>query len=85
MYQKEVEKNFLKVFPKIKEKTICINNLIDYKKILANSNDKIEEQKIIKPNVTTFINIGRHEEKQKKLSRIIESARLLKQDNDTKR
>ena len=81
---KRSRENFLKVFPEIKEKTICINNLIDYKKILANSNDKIEEQEIIKPNVTTFINIGRHEEKQKKLSRIIESARLLKQDNDTK-
>ena len=72
------------MFPESKEKTICINNLIDYKKILANSNDKIEEQEINKPNITTFINIGRHEEKQKKLSRIIESAKLLKQDNDTK-
>lgn len=81
---KRSRENFLKVFPEIEEKTICINNLIDYKKILTNSNDKIEEQEIIKPNVTTFINIGRHEEKQKKLSRIIESAKLLKRDNDTK-
>ena len=41
--------------------------------------------KIIKKNndckITTFINVGRHEERQKKLSRLIDAASLLKKDN----
>ena len=51
------------------------------------SDEKVPEEdlKIIKKNndckITTFINVGRHEERQKKLSRLIDAASLLKKDN----
>lgn len=77
------KETFLEIFPEEESKTIYINNLIDYNKILEQSK---EEQKDIRyeENITTFINIGRHEEKQKKLSRIIEAAKLLKEKTDRK-
>ena len=46
--------------------------------------EQIKAKLIEKYNTTTFINIGRHEEKQKKLSRIIEAAKLLKEKTDRK-
>lgn len=61
------------------EKLITCNNLVDYKKILSLSEEKIS----IKENkdIVTFINISRHDEHQKKLTRLIESAKLLDKDN----
>lgn len=82
---KKSKDSFLKLYPECEEKAICINNLIDYKKILKNAEEIIEEKELFKDkNITTFINIGRHEERQKRLSRIIEAARLLKKDDETK-
>mgnify|MGYP003303278210 CR=1 FL=1 len=66
--------SFCKVFPEYEQKVIFCNNLIDYKKIQNLSKENIEENK----NKYTFINVGRHDEKQKKLTRIIEAAKLLK-------
>lgn len=83
----EGKQNFIKVFPQMKEKTIVCNNLIDAKKIIKMSEQKLtdEETKKIRNNedskTTTFINVGRHEERQKKLSRLIDAASLLKKDN----
>lgn len=83
----EGKQNFIKVFPRMKEKTIVCNNLIDAKKIIKMSEQKLtdEETKKIRNNedskTTTFINVGRHEERQKKLSRLIDAASLLKKDN----
>ena len=34
-----------------------------------------------KPEIPTFLNVGRHDEKQKKLSRIIAASRRLKEEN----
>lgn len=67
--------SFLKVFPKAKN-VYAINNLIDYQKIIEKSNDLIEEK--IEKNQTIFLNVGRHEEEQKKLSRIIKASKKLK-------
>lgn len=71
---------FLQVFPGASDKTIYINNLIDYDKILKLS-EEIPEDFKKEDSIPTFINVGRHEEKQKKLSRIIEAAKLLKDAN----
>lgn len=81
--------SFIKIFPDMKNKTIVCNNLIDANKISNLANEKIsdEELKLIKnanntnEKQTIFINVGRHEEKQKKLSRLIDAASLLKKDN----
>lgn len=65
-------------FPDVKNKVIVCNNLIDYNKIIKMAEQKIN---INKENITTFLNVGRHEEKQKRLSRIIEAAKELKNSN----
>lgn len=72
------KESFLKVFPEMKEKTFVCNNIIDDKKIKKLAEEKIELEK--EKNVVTFINVGRHQEKEKKLSRIIEASKKLKDD-----
>lgn len=69
---------FLKVFPEQKNKVIVINNLVDYKTILEKANEKIE---LKKENIPTFLSVCRHEERAKKLTRLIEATQLLKQEN----
>ena len=75
---KEGSESFIRVFPKMKEKTIVCNNIIDNKKIEKNANEIINLKK--DKDTVTFINVGRHEEKQKKLSRIIEVSKRLKKN-----
>ena len=73
----EGKNSFLKAFPDCKNKTITCNNMIDAKNILKMSNEEIEIEK----NSFTFVNVGRHDERQKKLSRLIDSAKKLKDEN----
>ena len=75
---KNDENVFLTQFPKYKDKCICCNNLIDYTRIIDLSKEKIKDFE--KEEIPTFINIGRHDEKQKRLSRIIESAKKLNKE-----
>ena len=74
---KESRDNFLDLFPHCKEKAIYCNNLIDGQKIIEKAEENIEERK---ENITTFLNVGRHDERQKKLSKLIEAAEMLKKD-----
>lgn len=74
---KKAEKSFISVFPKVKENTIVCNNLVDAEKIEKLSQEKIE---IEKDEITTFLNVGRHDEKEKRLSRIIEVSKKLKEN-----
>ena len=74
---KEGKESFVSVFPEMKEKAIVCNNLINNKKIEELSKEGIE---LPKEEITTFLNVGRHDEKQKKLSKIIEVAKRLKQE-----
>lgn len=67
----EGKASFIKLFPEMKDKTLVCNNVIDDEKIQKLSNEKIDLEK--DNNITTFINVGRHEERQKKLSRLIRS------------
>lgn len=76
VFVSELDKNvFNAKFPEYNKKTFFCNNLIDYNAIIDKSNEKINDFE--KRNVPTFINIGRHDEKQKKISRIINSTKKL--------
>lgn len=71
------KKSFTSVFPKMEKRTILCNNLINNRRIEELSNEKIETEK---EEITTFLNVGRHDEKEKRLSRIIECAEKLKRN-----
>lgn len=74
----EGKNSFIKIFPKLKNKIMVCNNLINDKRIINKSEEDVYDLK--KKNVITFLNVGRHDEKQKKLSRIIEASEKLKND-----
>lgn len=71
-------KTFIAHFPYCSKKAVTCNNLIDYEDILEKSKEKVDDLK--KTQKVTFINIGRHDEKQKKISRIIEATRRLNKE-----
>lgn len=75
---KESRENFVKLFPNCKEKAIYCNNLINGKKIIEKSEEEINEKK---ESLITFLNVGRHDEKQKRLTKLIEVAEKLKKDD----
>lgn len=77
---KEGKESFLKIFPEMKEKAIVCNNMVDSEQIIKMANEKIEMKK--DEEKVTFINVGRHEERQKKLTRIIYAAKKMKEEND---
>lgn len=65
-----------KYIPDFRKKSLVCNNIIDYKRMRELSCEKIS---IEKRNIT-FLNVGRHEEHQKRLSRIIDaSSRLVEE------
>lgn len=74
----DARKAFLTVFPEKKEVTYVINNLVNYKDIIQKSNEPIQ---LKKENIPTFLSVCRHEERAKKITRLIEAAKLLKQEN----
>lgn len=76
---KNDENIFLAQFPEYKAKIIFCNNLIDYKKIIEKSKEEINDFER-KENTITFINVGRHNEKQKRLTRIINSTKRLTEE-----
>ena len=68
------KKVFIAQFPELTKNTIVCNNLINYERIEKLAEEKIEEKK---EDIPTFINVGRHDEKQKKISRIISATEKL--------
>lgn len=70
--------SFLKIYPELNEKSIFCNNLINYEQISKKAKEDIIDVK--KEDIYTFVNISRHDERQKKISRIIEACRLLRDD-----
>lgn len=74
----EGKESFIKAFPEMKSRVIVCNNMINYKRIEKLSKEKIELEK---DNICTFLNVGRHEEKQKRLTRMITAAKRLKEEN----
>ena len=81
---KEGANSFIKLFPDLKDKVITCNNMIDGKGIIEKSKEPITEkfiEDIKKESVPIFLNVGRHDERQKKLTRIIEASKQLKEEN----
>lgn len=74
----EGKRSFLKIFPNMQKSTFTCNNLINGKMIEKLSNEKIEFNK--QKDIITFLNVGRHDEKQKRLTRIIEVSKMLLND-----
>lgn len=84
VFVSEKSKNtFLEVFPNLKENTLHIDNLINYKSIVEKSKENIEEKSLLnkEKRETIFINVSRHDEEQKKISRIIEATKMLAKEN----
>lgn len=73
----ESKNDFEERFSQLKNKLEVCNNLIDYKKIISKSEEKVE---FSRGEEITFLNIGRHDEKQKKLSTLIEASKKLNDD-----
>ena len=59
--------------------TVTIYNLVNAKNILKKSEEAIELSKQ-EADCITFLNVGRHEEKAKKLTKLIECAKKLKEE-----
>ena len=74
---KRAKETFKQVFPEQRNVYYC-NNFIDSNKIYELLKGKIKLR--YNQEITTFLNISRHDEKQKKLSRIIKAAALLKKE-----
>lgn len=75
-HDKEIFTNY---FNEIDSKCLFCNNLINYKKIEQKAKEPCSDFKE-KSNIVTFINLGRHDEKQKKLSRIIDATKKLNEE-----
>jgi len=75
----KAKESFDIVFPLCKSKTQVINNIVDYKRIGKQSLEKIDLNK--EKNILTLLNVARHDEDSKKLTRLIEVAKRLKNDN----
>lgn len=74
---KNAKKTFLEVFPEQENVFFC-NNLVNIEEIKEKSEEIIE---LKKEKVPTFLNVARHDEHQKKISRIIEASKMLKEKN----
>ena len=74
--------SFKKIFPNYKGVTTVINNYIDGEKIIDMSSiDEDITENIDFDHKVTFVHASRQEEKSKKISRIIESSKKLKEEN----
>ena len=74
----EAKQQYIQRYGVSNENIITCNNLIDYDKILRLVDEEISLKR--DDSITTFINVARHDEHQKRIKRLIESAKLLKQD-----
>jgi len=74
-----VLKNFKNIYPNYNGRAVCIYNYIDGREIISKSNEKIDDF-VDNDKLVTFINIARHEEASKGISRIIKAADWLKRE-----
>lgn len=70
----EAMKDLIEFYPSIKDKSIVINNLIDYQNIIGLSKEKVEFNKETK---FLFVFVGRLEEHAKRLSKMINVVKKL--------
>lgn len=75
---KNSKEAFLNEMSYLEDKALVINNIIDYNKILKLSEEEIAEKK---DDIPTFLYVGRLTEEDKRISRIIDCSRRLKESN----
>lgn len=68
------KESFLKLYPNYNGEVAVANNYIDEENIIKKSKEKIE---LKKDKNLTFVNVSRHEDDHKKISRILESTKRL--------
>lgn len=73
------KESFLNIYKNYNGKVVVANNYIDGESILKKSKDKISE-KFDKDKII-FLNVARHDDSHKKISRIIKSSKLLSDMN----
>lgn len=73
----EGKESYEKLVPHARQEVLVCNNLLDEKQIKEMAKETIPYQK---DSVYTFLNIGRHDEKQKRLSRLIQACQKLQQE-----
>lgn len=71
---------FRELYPNYKGISVAINNYINGEEIIRLSNEPITDKIPFSKDKITFINISRHEEQAKKISRIIEASYKLKKE-----
>lgn len=69
--------SFKKLYPNYNGKLVTINNFVNGENIINKSKEKVDD---VEFNKITFINIARHLEVHKGISKIIESTKLLKEE-----
>ena len=72
----ENKNDVCKHYEAIKDKAVVCNNFINGDEILAKSKEKCDYKK----DKMTLVNVGRHEEHQKRLTRIIDASKKLKDE-----
>ena len=76
----EAKAQYIEKYGIEKENILTCNNLIDYKRIIKLANEKIDCER--DENICTFVNISRHDEHQKRITRLLECAKMLDLDNE---
>lgn len=75
---KNAKDDYISKFPDDESKSSVLNNLINYKEINKKAMEKVNYNK--EENTTVFLNIGRHEENSKRITRLIDASEKLKKD-----
>ena len=76
----ESKDNLLSIYPRLSDKSLVINNFIDTNKIIKLSEEKIKETK--PRGKKLFLFVGRIDESQKKLTRLINSFEIALEKNN---
>lgn len=74
----ESKKDLCKIYPNIEKKSVTINNLIDYERILKLSEKKVDVKRVAKK---IFMFVGRLDESSKRLTLLLEVAKKCKEEN----
>ena len=69
----KIKELYLSVRPNTKQKLYVLNNIMDYKKVIEKSNEPVSIVKSKK----ILLNVGRHEEKDKKLTLLLNCVKRL--------
>jgi glycosyltransferase involved in cell wall biosynthesis len=70
--------SFLEIYKNYSGKVVVANNYIDGEEVISKSLDDIKKSKL--KNIVTFLNVARHEEQSKRITRIIGATERLNKE-----